>query len=107
MSRARDIPAWAVKPRQTGAKLRHIQANSSTEHAVDGKAAYTFGRNGQACDFGVDHKSVSRMHACLAHHSSGGLYLIDLDSRHGAGHLIGSLCFQLGSSLVRLLVSRV
>ena len=95
----RDIPAWAVTPRQTGMLLRHVTADGIIKkYSVDAKSAYTFGRNEQACDFGVDHKSVSRVHACLAHHASGGVYLLDLGSRHGVYTWLTSVHSQVGLS---------
>ncbi|KAK9809044.1 hypothetical protein WJX72_008359 [[Myrmecia] bisecta] len=79
------IPRWARAPIRPGEKFLHItKEDGSTEVVpIDRKAAYLLGRNGQVCDVTIDHKSSSRVHACLAHHKEGILYLVDLGSVHG------------------------
>lgn len=41
----------------------------------------------QVCDLVVEHKSSSRVHACVAHDSQGKAWLLDLGSVHGVNLL--------------------
>ena len=81
------VPPWAVQPSKQGEKFLQgtTEDGTVTVVPVDAKSAYLLGRNGQVCDVTVDHKSASRVHACLAHHKEGTLYLVDLGSVHGTG----------------------
>lgn len=90
------IPDWAVTPKRGGKSsfslaaepLKDSDAEPQSWH-VGKKAAYLLGRNGQAVDVCVAHKSASRVHACLAYDDKVDLYLVDLGSAHGAGFAIG------------------
>lgn len=85
------IPAWAAAPRPAHSRVLLLTADrpdagdeSLESWTVDDKAAYLLGRNGQAVDICVPHKSSSRVHACLAYDAENLLYLVDLGSAHGA-----------------------
>jgi hypothetical protein len=88
---AEHIPKWAAVPERTGRLYLEMVAPSgsapkhdSERWCVDRKAGYLLGRNADAVDVAVDHKSASRVHACLAHGPEGELHLLDLGSVHGA-----------------------
>lgn len=98
---AAHIPAWATLPQRTGRLyLEEVPPPGfrTSEHpsecwCVDRKAGYLLGRNADAVDVAVDHKSASRVHACLAHGGAGDVHLLDLGSVHGDPPLsIGVLC---------------
>ena len=84
------IPKWAVTPERTGIlylemvlPLERAPNNCNERWCIDRKAGYLLGRNSDAVDVTVDHKSASRVHACLVHNSAGDIHLIDLGSVHG------------------------
>ena len=84
------IPEWAVEPKPSnGSRFKLVsQPPSGGDAAAESwplhKAAYLLGRNGQAVDICIAHKSASRVHACLAHDAAGVLLLVELGSAHGA-----------------------
>lgn len=86
------IPDWAATPKGSGKcslslvsqPPKDSDAEPQSWH-VDKQAAYLLGRNGQAVDACIAHKSASRVHACLAYDRNGHLYLVDLGSAHGEG----------------------
>lgn len=87
---ADSIQAWATAPKKTngfGLEIISKPPAGSEEKPqrwyVDEKAAYLLGRNGQAVDICISHKSASRVHACLAYDGNGHLFLVDLGSAHG------------------------
>ena len=88
---ANHIPGWAVAPRQHGRWVLSASPyrDAPEEHVVDRKLAFLLGRNGQVVDFVCTHKSVSRVHACLAHDRHGEVFLIDCDTAHGERGDIG------------------
>ena len=49
---------------------------------VDQKSHYVFGRT-NACDFQLEHPSISRLHAVLQFKSTGEAFLYDTGSAHG------------------------
>jgi FHA domain len=87
---ADHIPEWAVEPKPSNRTRFKLvsQPPSGTDTAAESwplhKAAYLLGRNGQAVDICIAHKSASRVHACLAHDAAGELFLVELGSAHGA-----------------------
>lgn len=47
------------------------------------KDYYIIGRQPDICDIGLDHPSISRIHAVIQHHEDGSLMIIDMNSAHG------------------------
>ena len=80
------VPAWATPPdvrdRLYVERITSAGAPAAERWAVDGKAAYLVGRQTEAVDIPCQHKSASRVHACLAHRGKC-LFLVDLGSIHG------------------------
>ena len=92
------VPAWASPPERSGnLYLQPVPPLGSAPQrswCVDRKAGYLLGRNTDAVDVPVDHKSASRVHACLAHGPAPGeLHLLDLGSVHGGLFLSQPLPF--------------
>ena len=106
------LPAWAAAPPPASqASVLATAEGGQTERVPFGnKAGLLMGRNGQVsrcctctlrycysgggdlspvhgarqvCDLVVEHKSSSRVHACVVHDSQGKAWLIDLGSVHG------------------------
>lgn len=50
---------------------------------ISGRACTTFGRNSDKSDVGLDHPSLSRVHAAIARDNAGDVYVVDLKSSHG------------------------
>ncbi len=80
------VPPWATPPvvrdRLYVERIPSAGAPAAERWAVDGKAAYLVGRQTEAVDIPCQHKSASRVHACLAHRGEH-LFLVDLGSVHG------------------------
>merc|ERR1711920_654862 len=51
---------------------------------VDRKPYYIIGRNSQLCDITIQGPMASRRHAAIAHGKDGSVYIVDLNSVHGA-----------------------
>lgn len=47
------------------------------------KACYLLGRNEDVCDYGLQHPSISRQHAVIAHNKEGEVVVMDLGSAQG------------------------
>ena len=97
------MPAWATSPAIRDRLYVERIPSSGTSAAerwnVDSKPAYLIGRQTEAVDVPCQHKSASRVHACLAHRG-GGLFLVDLGSVHGEhqpSHSIAPLLLQVAS----------
>ena len=97
---ANQVPAWATHPafrdRLYVERIPSAGASAAERWAVDGKAAYLVGRQAEAVDIPCQHKSASRVHACLAHRGER-LFLVDLGSVHGehgirTSHVIPLTC---------------
>jgi len=79
-----QVPDWAADPFYVGAHLEVFKNDAKIETLPLGAKKYTvFGRNDEVCDVVIDHPSASRKHAAIVHHTSGKVYLIDLQSGHG------------------------
>jgi len=77
-------PDWVSEPFYKDASLEVTKNGQVIETIEIGKKqSYVFGRNGDVCDIILDHPSASRKHAAIVHHTSGKVYLIDLQSGHG------------------------
>lgn len=80
------VPSWAVAPAQAGSwqlTTERTEGMPSESWLIDDKPGSLIGRNGQIVDVVVDHKSSSRVHACIAFDAAGDPYLVDLGSAHG------------------------
>ncbi|KAK9821798.1 hypothetical protein WJX81_006790 [Elliptochloris bilobata] len=94
VDRADLLPAWAAPPPDAQAALLASAEGVETQRVPFGeKTALLIGRNGQVCDVIVEHKSSSRVHACVAHDSTGKAWLVDLGSVHGVHR--GAACSEL------------
>ena len=110
------LPAWAAAPPPASqAVVLAIAEDGLREQVPFGdRAGLLIGRNGQVtqalqvhlcvllsrgeilpschgawqvCDLVIEHKSSSRVHACVAHDSQGKAWLLDLGSVHGVNLL--------------------
>lgn len=95
---ADNMPKWAAAPSRSGQSgllltAEALEDGDRTPESwhVDEKAAYMLGRNGQAVDICVAHKSASRVHACLAYDAEEDLFLVDLNSAHGEQYCVQRL----------------
>ena len=83
---ADKVPAWATNPaprdRMYVERIPSAGTSATERWNVDDKPAYTVGRQTEAVDVPCQHKSASRVHACIAHRGEN-LFLIDLGSVHG------------------------
>ena len=78
-------PEWAsTVPLVKNAVLEVFKDKMIVEKIHIGrKAVIVVGRNIDVCDVGLNHSSLSRMHAVFIHDHSKNLQLMDLDSSHG------------------------
>ena len=52
-------------------------------YMIGTKVVTTFGRDAETNDFLLANPSISRNHAAVIHNEKGGIYIVDLMSRHG------------------------
>ncbi|XP_058197973.1 protein phosphatase 1 regulatory inhibitor subunit PPP1R8 homolog [Rhododendron vialii] len=76
-------PDWAIEPRPGVYYLDVLKDGEVLDRINLDKRRHIFGRQAQACDFVLDHQSVSRQHAAVIPHKNGSIYVIDLGSPHG------------------------
>nr|GMD40873.1 nuclear inhibitor of protein phosphatase 1 [Ipomoea batatas] len=76
-------PDWAIEPRPGVYYLEVIKDGEVLDRINLDKRRHIFGRQFHACDFVLDHQSVSRQHAAVVPHKNGSIYVIDLGSAHG------------------------
>ncbi|KAL8033051.1 hypothetical protein ABFX02_13G138000 [Erythranthe guttata] len=76
-------PDWAIEPRPGVYYLDVVKDGEVLDHVNLDKKRHIFGRQFHACDFVLDHQSVSRQHAAVVPHKDGSVYVIDLGSAHG------------------------
>ncbi|TYZ65372.1 hypothetical protein PybrP1_012696 [[Pythium] brassicae (nom. inval.)] len=79
-------PDWACAPLETNAHAR-LEAFRDSRHCatymISTKKVNVFGRDQESCDHVLGNPSVSRKHAAIIHDEKGGIYVVDLMSRHG------------------------
>jgi hypothetical protein len=78
-------PEWAVAPNEATAQARfEVFKQSQLEETfmIGTKCVYIFGRD-ESSDFVLKNPSISRHHAAIIHDNVGGIYIVDLMSRHG------------------------
>jgi hypothetical protein len=76
-------PAWSETPWAAGFFLEVLKNGQVVEKIdVSEKAFYTFGRDGGSVDVGLQHGSISRLHAVLQHGQGGTIFVFDT-STHG------------------------
>ncbi|XP_062191532.1 protein phosphatase 1 regulatory inhibitor subunit PPP1R8 homolog [Phragmites australis] len=76
-------PDWAIEPRHGVYYLDVLKDGEVIDRINLDKRRHIFGRQVPACDFVLDHQSVSRQHAAVIPHRNGSIYVIDLGSVHG------------------------
>ncbi|CAL5006965.1 unnamed protein product [Urochloa decumbens] len=76
-------PDWASEPRPGVYYLDVLKDGEVIDRISLDKRRHIFGRQVPACDFVLDHQSVSRQHAAVIPHRNGSIYVIDLGSVHG------------------------
>ncbi|GFP92805.1 nuclear inhibitor of protein phosphatase 1 [Phtheirospermum japonicum] len=76
-------PDWAIEPRPGVHYLDVLKDGEVIDQIKLDKKRHIFGRQFHACDFVLDHQSVSRQHAAVVPHKNGSVYVIDLGSAHG------------------------
>ncbi|KDO29894.1 hypothetical protein SPRG_04961 [Saprolegnia parasitica CBS 223.65] len=79
-------PEWAVPPpeKSIAARFEVLRMNKNVgTHELGGRQVTVFGREQNGCDFVLANPSVSRKHATVIHCAKGGVYIVDLMSRHG------------------------
>ncbi|GJN35174.1 hypothetical protein PR202_gb23933 [Eleusine coracana subsp. coracana] len=76
-------PDWAIEPRPGVYYLDVLKDGEVIDRINLDKRRHIFGRQVPACDFVLDHQSVSRQHAAVIPHKNGSIYAIDLGSVHG------------------------
>ncbi|KAL8192322.1 hypothetical protein R6Q57_027507 [Mikania cordata] len=76
-------PDWAIEPRPGVYYLDVLKDGEVLDRINLDKRRHIFGRQLHACDFVLDHQSVSRQHAAVVPHKNGSVYVIDLGSAHG------------------------
>ncbi|OQR90623.1 hypothetical protein ACHHYP_05374 [Achlya hypogyna] len=79
-------PEWAVAPteKSTAVHFEVMRMNKSCgTHELGSRDITVFGREQNGCDFVLANPSVSRKHATVIHCAKGGVYIVDLMSRHG------------------------
>ncbi|ONM06862.1 SMAD/FHA domain-containing protein [Zea mays] len=76
-------PDWAIEPRPGIYYLDVVKDGEVIDRINLDNRRHLFGRQVPACDFVLDHQSVSRQHAAVVPHRNGSIYVIDLGSVHG------------------------
>ncbi|KAL6520435.1 hypothetical protein OROHE_017023 [Orobanche hederae] len=76
-------PDWAIEPRPGVYYLDVLKDGEVIDQIKLDKKRHIFGRQFHACDYVLDHQSVSRQHAVVVPHRNGSIYVIDLGSAHG------------------------
>ncbi|CAM0910526.1 unnamed protein product [Alopecurus aequalis] len=76
-------PDWAIEPRPGVYYLEVLKDGDAIDRINLDKKRHIFGRQVPACEFVLDHQSVSRQHAAVVPHKNGSVYVIDLGSVHG------------------------
>ncbi|KAJ0240549.1 Protein phosphatase 1 regulatory inhibitor subunit PPP1R8 [Hirschfeldia incana] len=76
-------PDWAIEPRDGVYSLEVVKDGQILDRIHLNRRRHIFGRQHQACDFVLDHQSVSRQHAVVVPHKNGSIFVIDLGSAHG------------------------
>ncbi|KAK4439487.1 protein phosphatase 1 regulatory inhibitor subunit PPP1R8 [Sesamum alatum] len=76
-------PDWTIEPRPGVYYLEVLKDGEVLDRINLDKRRHIFGRQFHACDFVLDHQSVSRQHAVVVPHKNGSIYVIDLGSAHG------------------------
>ncbi|KAM6585522.1 hypothetical protein CsatB_012524 [Cannabis sativa] len=76
-------PDWAIEPRAGVYFLEVMKDGEVLDRINLDRRRHIFGRQSPACDFVLDHQSVSRQHAAVIPHKNGSIYVIDLGSAHG------------------------
>lgn len=76
-------PDWAIEPRPGVYYLEVLKDGEVIGRINLDKKRHIFGRQVPACEFVLDHQSVSRQHAAVVPHKNGSIYVIDLGSVHG------------------------
>ncbi|XP_056686455.1 protein phosphatase 1 regulatory inhibitor subunit PPP1R8 homolog [Spinacia oleracea] len=76
-------PDWAIEPRPGVYYLEVLKDGEPLDRINLDKRRHIFGRQLHACDFVLDHQSVSRQHAAVVPHKNGSIYVLDLGSAHG------------------------
>ncbi|KAF1324629.1 hypothetical protein FI667_g9748, partial [Globisporangium splendens] len=79
-------PEWACAPLEQNEHAR-LEAYRDSRHCatymISTKKVNVFGRDQENCDHVLGNPSVSRKHAAIIHDEKGGIYIVDLMSRHG------------------------
>ncbi|KAI9920842.1 hypothetical protein PsorP6_002635 [Peronosclerospora sorghi] len=79
-------PDWACMPVEANSHAR-LEAFRDSRHCatymVATQRVNIFGRDQESCDHVLGNPSVSRKHAAVIHDDEGGIYMVDLMSRHG------------------------
>ncbi|RLN65665.1 hypothetical protein BBJ28_00001829 [Nothophytophthora sp. Chile5] len=79
-------PEWACMPIEANAHAR-LEAFRDSRHCatymVATQLVNLFGRDQDSCDHVLGNPSISRKHAAVIHDNAGGIYMVDLMSRHG------------------------
>ncbi|KAL3668053.1 hypothetical protein V7S43_006920 [Phytophthora oleae] len=79
-------PDWACMPVEANSHAR-LEAFRDNRHCatymVATQRVNLFGRDQESCDHVLGNPSVSRKHAAVIHDNEGGIYMVDLMSRHG------------------------
>ncbi|KAL4175738.1 hypothetical protein KRP22_000699 [Phytophthora ramorum] len=79
-------PDWACMPVETNSHAR-LDAFRDNRHCatymVGTQRVNLFGRDQESCDHVLGNPSVSRKHAAVIHDGEGGIFMVDLMSRHG------------------------
>ncbi|ETW00752.1 hypothetical protein, variant 1 [Aphanomyces invadans] len=79
-------PDWIVYPSEASSAVRFDVMRASKTCGVcelGKKLMSIFGREQDGSDFVLANPSISRKHAAIVHCAKGGVYLVDLMSRHG------------------------
>ncbi|RQM18047.1 hypothetical protein DD237_000383 [Peronospora effusa] len=79
-------PIWACMPVEINSHAR-LDAFRENRHCatymVATQRVNLFGRDQESCDHVLGNPSISRKHAAVIHDNEGGIYMVDLMSRHG------------------------
>ncbi|DBA03453.1 TPA: hypothetical protein N0F65_002861 [Lagenidium giganteum] len=81
-----DMEAAACEPIEANAHARLEAFRDSKQCAtymISTKLVNIFGRDQESCDHVLGNPSVSRKHAAVIHNEEGGIFIVDLMSRHG------------------------